>query len=270
MIGKILLFLLILFGIYMFFLLYLHLFQSSFVFFPSKQQYMTPEDVNLKYRDITYKTEDGVNISSWFIPSDQSEYMILFCHGNAGNISHRVDSIELFHRLGLSTFIFDYRGYGKSKGKITEKGTYMDVEGAWDYIVDELGVKPENIIIFGRSIGGSIASWLAQKKNPKALIVESSFTSITDLGSELYPVFPVRLISKFKYNTKEYIKNIKCPVLIIHSKEDEMIPFHHGQTLFESAKDPKEFLQIHGSHNEGFIFSQEIYAKGLREFILNL
>ena len=205
MITKILLILLFLLGVYIVLILFLFLFQPNFIFFPSKNTFMTPDDANLKYKEIFYETLDGVKISSWYIPSNKSKQVLLFCHGNAGNISHRIDSIKIFHHLGLNTFIFDYRGYGKSKGKTTEEGTYLDVEGAWDYLVNEMDVKPEEIILFGRSLGGSIASWLAQKKKPKALIIESCFTSIPDIGAELYPLFPVRLLSRFKFDTKKNI-----------------------------------------------------------------
>ncbi len=193
--------------------------------------------------------------------------MILFCHGNGGNISHRLDSIQLFHRLGLSTFIFDYRGYGLSEGSPAEKGTYLDAEAAWNYLIRQRKVEPKKIIVFGRSLGGAVAAWLAQGHTPRMLIIESTFTSVKDLAGKFYPYFPVRLLSRFNYNVIEYLQKVNCPLLIIHSRDDEIVPFSHGQRLFMSAKEPKEFLDIMGTHNEGFILSGKHYETGLDSFI---
>jgi len=175
--------------------------------------------------------------------------------------------LQIFNKLGLSTFIFDYRGYGKSAGKPTEKGTYLDAEAAWNYLINEKQIKPEDIVIFGRSLGGSVASWLAKEKSPEALILESAFTSIPDIAGELYPIFPVHLLSRFSYSTLKYIREVKCPVLIVHSKEDELIPFKHGRRLFDSANEPKEFLEIAGGHNDGFVLSGKLYEDGIADFI---
>jgi len=193
--------------------------------------------------------------------------VILFCHGNAGNISHRLESIQVFHRLGLSTFIFDFRGYGQSEGRPTEQGTYLDAEAAWHYLVRERQMSPTEIIIFGRSLGGSIAAWLAQDHTPKALIIESTFTSVRDIAAELYPYLPVRWLCRFNYNAMDYLHQLNCPVLIVHSRDDEMISFSHGRRLFETANEPKEFLEIMGTHNEGFMTSAKRYEDGLDSFI---
>jgi len=194
--------------------------------------------------------------------------MVLFCHGNAGNISHRLESIEIFHRLGLNIFIFDYRGYGQSEGKPTEQGTYEDASVAWRYLTQQRQVNPNEIIVFGRSLGGAVASWLAQSHSPGALILESTFTSLADIAASLYPYLPVRLLLRFKYNTAEYLGKVNCPVLIVHSRDDEIMPFSHGCRLFEMASEPKKFLEISGTHNEGFIISGKDYEKGLNAFIL--
>ena len=128
-------------------------------------------------------------------------------------------------------------------------------------------MSPNEIVIFGRSLGGSIAAWLAKDIKPKALIVESSFTSVRDIGAELYPYLPVRLLSRFDYNTLDYLGQVKSPILIVHSQDDELIPFNHGRRLFEAANEPKEFLQITGTHNEGFVISGKYYEDGLGSFI---
>ncbi|MCP4634482.1 MAG: alpha/beta hydrolase, partial [candidate division Zixibacteria bacterium] len=184
-----------------------------------------------------------------------------------GNISHRIESVKIFHDLDLNVFIFDYRGYGKSGGKISENGTYLDSEAAMNYLVNEKQTDPTNIVIFGRSLGGSIASWLAKEHTPCALILESSFTSVADAAGDVYPFLPVKLISRFDYNTQENVRIVKCPILIVHSRQDELIKFKHGQKLFETSGEPKMFLELTGSHNDGFILSGKRYVNGLKTFL---
>ena len=163
--------------------------------------------------------------------------------------------------------IFDYRGYGKSEGTPTEKGTYLDAEAAWDYLVNVRHVKPEKIILFGRSLGSAIAAEIAIRRKAGAIIIESGFTSIPDLGAKFFPHLPVRLISRYHYSTIDKVSMIDIPKLFIHSQQDELIPFEQGIRLFEKASAPKEFLQITGSHNEGFLISGKIYIDGLNIFI---
>ena len=170
--------------------------------------------------------------------------------------------------MGFSVFIFDYRGYGLSEGNLSEEGTYKDAQAALDYLIDEKNFKIENIVYFGRSLGASIASWLAVKHKPKVLILESAFTSIEDLASHLYPFLPVRLLARYHYNTKKYLESTNCPVLIIHSPDDEMIPYSHAVDLYNTADQPKEFFQLQGTHNEGFILTGHPYTEKIRDFIL--
>ena len=254
-------------SVYVILLLIFMFLQSYFLYFPSRYITMTPAVIGLSYENVYLKTSDKIKLHSWFIPANRPKGVVLFCHGNAGNISHRIDSIRIFNQLGLSTFIFDYRGYGKSKGKLTEEGTYIDAETAWNYLVKVKKVSPSKLIIFGRSLGGSIASWLAKQHTPGVLIIESTYTSVPDIASGLYPYFPVRLLCRFRYSTKDYLKKVKCPVMIIHSRNDEIIPFSHGQKLFEAGEKPKEFLKIKGAHNEGFIISAKKYMQGIASFI---
>jgi fermentation-respiration switch protein FrsA (DUF1100 family) len=228
---------------------------------------MSPAAVGLAHEPVQFEAADGVALDGWFIPAEPSRGVVLFCHGNAGNMSHRLDSIRLFNRLGLSTFIFDYRGYGQSGGRTTETGTYSDAEAAWRYLLDERGIDPAGIVVFGRSLGGAIASWLAQEHTPAAVIVESTFTSVPDLAAKLYPIYPVRWLSRFNYNAAEYVARANCPVLVVHSRNDDIIPFSHGQLLFDAAGEPKQFLEIRGSHNDGFVVSGKPYQDGLDAFI---
>jgi hypothetical protein len=255
--------------------------QSNMVFMPSKDVLETPKSIGLKFEDIQLITTDNVNLSAWFVPATDNDPIgkgvILFCHGNGGNIGNRVSYLPIFKDLGLATFLFNYRGYGKSEGKTTEEGTYKDVEAAWQYLTQERNIPPQKIIIYGESLGGAIASYIAQttaQQNPQnsaaGLILASTFTSVSDRAAELYPFLPIRLLSKFSYNSIERLPNIKIPVLIIHSTEDEIIPFHHGEKNFQVANTPKKLVKLRGDHNGGFLDSSETYRNGIDEFIQKL
>ena len=254
-------------GAYIIFAGSLFIFQSHYIYYPVRVLSTDPGSIGLNFESVSFETTDGVKLSGWFIPGENAKGVILFCHGNAGNISHRLESIQIFHRLGLDIFIFDYRGYGQSEGNPTEQGIYQDAEAAWRYLTEERQVNPSKITVFGRSLGGAVASWLAQRHTPGTLILESAFTSLPDIAATVYPYLPVRLLLRSKYNTAEYLGRINCPVLIVHSRNDEIMPFSHGQRLFEMAKEPKRFLEITGTHNEGYITSGKRYEEGLNAFV---
>lgn len=252
--------------IYIALILLLFLFQKRLVFFPSSGLIASPADIGLKYETVTVVADDGVRLYGWYIPTE-SDYTVLFFHGNAGNISHRLASIALFHQLGLNVFIIDYRGYGQSEGSPDEQGTYLDAEAAWTYLVNERGLAPDQIILFGRSLGGAVATQLATRHQPKALILESTFTSIPDMAARQFPFLPVRLLTTTRYPTIERIRQIDTPLLVIHSRDDEIIPYNHGRQIFEAAPEPKQFLDLQGTHNEGFLTAGDGYREGLRRFI---
>jgi fermentation-respiration switch protein FrsA (DUF1100 family) len=253
--------------IYLVLVFIIYLFQSHLVYFPDKHIIYNPKAMlNLEYDDIYFETGDRVKLNGWYIPAKDEHGVILFCHGNAGNISHRLESINIFNQLNMSVFIFDYRGYGMSEGKPGEKGIYLDAEAAWNYLCDFREIRPEKLIIFGRSLGAAIAAWLAKEKSPAAVILESSFTSIPELGTKIYPFLPVRLISRFHYSTAKHVQDIHCKKLFIHSKEDEIIPFSLGEKNYLQAAKPKQFLMIYGSHNDGFMQSFQIYTEKLKSF----
>ncbi len=254
-------------AIYVGLAIFLFFTQSRLIYFPTREIVSSPDQIGLSYKSVSFKAPDGVKLSGWFIPADSPRGVVIFCHGNAGNISHRLESIEILHRLRLSTFIFDYRGYGMSEGTPSEEGSYLDVRGAWNYLIEYERLAPSDIILFGRSLGGAVAAWLAGQHTPKALIIESTFTSAPDLAGELYFYLPVKLLCRYKYNALAAIKEVQCPVLIVHSQEDEIVPFRHGRMLFDAANEPRFFLEISGSHNEGFITSSSVYLNGLKAFL---
>ena len=241
--------------------------QDSMLFFPEKKIRQTPEAIGLKYEELSLTAKDGVLITGWYVPGNNEKGVVLFCHGNAGNVSDRLDSIKIFNDLGLSVLIFDYRGYGRSGGTISEKGTYLDAEAAWDYLIQVKHKSSKDIIIFGRSLGGAVAAETALRKGPACLILESTFMSVPAIAKKYYPWLPVGLIAKYRYATVDKIGALRCPKLIVHSREDEIIPFEHGRQLYEKALPPKEFLEIKGGHNEGFMLSGDIYRLGLRRFL---
>ncbi len=260
---------LILTGLYFVLSLFLYLFQSRLVYIPYRRLEGTPGGCGMPFEDVMLQASDGVKIHAWHVPAHaEARGTVLFCHGNAGNISHRLDSIRVFRNLGLNTLIFDYRGYGRSGGSPSEEGTYLDAEAAWKYLVEEKKVDPGRTVIFGRSLGGAVASHLAAARRPRALILESCFSSVPDLGADLYPWAPVRLLARIRYPTLEHVGRVGCPVLVIHSPDDETIPYSHGRRIFRAAGEPRSFLKIRGSHNSGWFDSKAVYVDGLREFIL--
>jgi alpha-beta hydrolase superfamily lysophospholipase len=256
--------------VYLVLLVFLYFRQKHFLYFPLKELEATPQDIGLPFKEVNLKTSDDCQIHGWFIGDQKAKDVVLFYHGNAGNISHRLDSIDIFYRLGFNVFIFDYRGYGRSEGDPSEEGTYLDSEAAWQYLVNKEKIPPKQIILFGRSLGGAIAACQATKVKAKCIILESTFTSVPDFGARIYPFLPIRWISKFLYDTRANLKHIDIPVLIIHSQDDELIPFSYGKQLYKAANQPKELLILTGSHNEGFLESERIYKKGLKTFLSKL
>jgi fermentation-respiration switch protein FrsA (DUF1100 family) len=249
--------------------LLLFIFQSRLVFYPEtgRELISTPARIGLPYEDLHLKTSDGISLHGWYIPAAQSRGTVLFLHGNAGNISHRLDSVQMFHRLGYSTLIFDYRGYGHSGGTPTEQGTYRDAEAAWRYLTEQRSIPSCRIVLFGESLGGAVAAWLAARQKPAAIVIASGFTSVPDLGQRIYPYLPVRWLAHIHYDTRESLQSVAAPVLIAHSPEDEIIPFEHGRALFAAANSPKQFLELGGGHNDGFIFMREAWVKMLGDFL---
>jgi fermentation-respiration switch protein FrsA (DUF1100 family) len=248
----------------------LFLMQSRVLYQPMRGYDYTPSDYGLEYEKVSLHTPDGVTLTGWFVPCRGAKRTVLFCHGNAGNISHRLDTLQMFHELGLNCLIVDYRGYGESTGKPTETGTKIDMLAGFEWLIEEKEVRPEQIILFGRSLGGSIAAMIARDINPAGLVLESTFTSFDDVGSHYYPWLPVRLFSRFDYNTLEAVKQVTCPVLVIHGPEDEIIPYKFGQQIFAAANEPKQFADLKGTHNEGFYENADLYKKIWQDWLKQL
>ncbi|MBI4972771.1 MAG: alpha/beta hydrolase [Candidatus Omnitrophica bacterium] len=250
-------------------LLYVKYIEHNAVFFPDKVIEFYPPSVNLLFEDIYILTEDGVKLNAWFIPGDNAKYTLLFCHGNAGNIGHRLEKLQLLKAIGLNILIFDYRGYGKSKGSPSEKGLYLDAKAAYLYLVNTRGIPAEEIILYGESLGTVVAIELAAKVKVRAVIVEGAFSSGKDMARIFYPYIPTFLFSN-KFNSLEKIKSVEVPKLFLHSRDDEMVPYALATKLYQAARDAKYFTDLSGEHNNAFLDSHEKYPSAIQSFIEKL
>ena len=269
---RMLLNLLMLLGVtYLAMVLLVYSFQSRLVYFTEAVQQIsnTPQAIGLDYTSVNIATSDDETLHGWWVPSPDAKGTVLFFHGNAGNISHRLDYLKMFKQLGYNTLLFDYRGYGQSSGTPSESGTYLDAQATWRYLIETQRIAPAQIVLFGESLGGAVATWLAAHEKPGLLVLVSTFTSVPDLATEIYPFLPVRWITRFQYNTLESLQSVICPVFIAHSPQDEIIPFAHGQQLFQAAPEPKQFLTLQSGHNTSFIFMQPAWIKSLGKFMDN-
>jgi len=248
-------------------LLLLYSFQEKFIFPAAKRIDRTPATAPFQweYEDVFLKVEDGQS-HAWFIPLEGASKVVLFSHGNAGNMAGRLESIQLLRSMGFSVFAYDYGGYGRSTGSPSEMRIYADVEAAWHYLTEERGLAPTDIVLFGRSLGGAATAYLASKVTPAAVILESTFTSLPDVVKSMFLGSILSKGIRHHFPSLERVSQIRAPLLIVHSKEDRLIPFVHGKRLFEAAPEPKQFLEIRGDHNTGFVESLPIYTAGWDQF----
>ena len=252
-------------------------FQDQLLFQPSERLLATPSDAGMSYETVHLSTEDGETLHGWWIPASDvsretspgefAEHTLLFFHGNAGNISGRLESVQQFHRLGLNVLIVDYRGYGQSTGTPSEAGLYTDAAACWQYLTEEKGIGPEDIVIFGRSMGGGPATWVASRHTPGAVILESVFTNVPDIGAHHYSFLPVRALATNQFDNEARVAEIEAPTLHIHSRDDRIVPFELGRRVFEAAAEPKQFLEIEGGHNDGFRVSEDVYLRTIDDFL---
>ncbi len=243
------------------------IFQKRFLYRPSRRVRHTPAELGLEYDNLHLTAADRIRLHAWYLPCREARATVLFCHGNKGNIGDRLESVKLFQKLGLNALLFDYRGYGESEGIPGEQGTYRDAEACWKYLTEERGVPAESLFLFGRSLGAAVAIHLAARKPCAGLIAESTFTSFPEIGAVRFPWLPVKLFSRYRYDSLREIRNVRVPVLIAHSPDDELIPFTHAERLHEAANEPKFFTRLTGGHAKGFVLSGQSYEKALGAFI---
>ena len=266
-------FLLSLLLLILFFTILLRLFENKFVFFPSKypEGFWEPQSMGLQTEECFFTTSDSVKLHGWFLPNKNAVATLLWCPGNAGNISDRLHNLGLLAELPLNIFIFDYRGYGKSEGSTTEEGIYLDAQAAYDYLTSRKDINKQKIVIFGRSLGGAVAVDLATRRECAALILESTFTSAKDMARSSFGFLPVHYIIKTKLNSIAKISEIQVPLLMIHGNSDRTVPFKLGKKLFAAANPPKEFYEIDGAtHNDTYIVGGQPYFNKILEFIQQL
>lgn len=245
----------------------LYLFQGRLLFFPSTNIYRTPAEQGWAYDEIRVAVGEETT-AGWYVPAEgERRGVVLFSHGNAGNIADRIESISIFRSLGLDVLAYDYGGYGESTGKPSEDRCYRDIQAMWRNLVEERGIAPEEIVLFGRSLGAGPTAQLAIEVDAAAVILESAFRSVPAMAKELYPWLPVRSLARIHFDNEAKVGRFRMQLLVVHSRSDSIIPYEHGRKLYELAGNPKEFLEIHGDHNEGFWVSGDLYSNGLDSFL---
>ncbi len=251
---------------YLLLMLFIFVRQDRLLFNGHPEIRTTPAEQGLAYEDVRLETSDRVTIDAWYVPRPDSPYALLFLHGNSDNLSDIVPTLRFFHRMGFNTLAIDYRGYGRSGGQASERGTLLDAEAAWRHLLTERGFSGDHIVVLGRSLGGAVAAWLASRHRPAAVVLESTFSDLLTLARQQYPYLPVRLLLRHRYPTIERVPSIEAPILIVHSREDERIPFEHAERLLAAVPGKRRLLTIQGRHYDGYATSGEIYRRGLLDF----
>jgi fermentation-respiration switch protein FrsA (DUF1100 family) len=243
--------------------------EDRFIFHPDHVTDRDPSHIGLRFEDVFFTTQDDIRLHGWFIPHQGAGATLVWFHGNAGNISDRLLNIKLLHdRIKINIFIFDYRGYGRSEGTISEKGTYFDGEAAIKYLLGRDDAAARRLILFGRSLGAAVAAEMATRFNTLGLILESPFVSIREMARAIFPSLPIAWLLRTRYDTIEKVRLVKTPILVLHGDRDATVPFAQGKKVFEVASEPKRFHRIVGaSHNDTFVVGGEEYYGALREFI---
>ena len=244
------------------------LIERYFLYFPEQHLVTTPSQFDLPYEEVYFGGRDGTRLHGWFVPGREPVTLLWF-HGNAGNISHRLENIKLLNELvGVSIFILDYRGYGLSEGRPSEKGFYLDAEAALAHLNSRQEVDQGKIVYFGRSLGAAVAVELAVHQSPWALILESPFPSVPEMARRLYPFLPLWPLLRDRYDSLGKIARVHVPLLVLHGDRDEVIPFDAGRKLFDAALEPKEFYAIQGAgHNDTYIIGGRDYFVALERFL---
>lgn len=252
--------------LYMAMVLALYLLQGRIIFPATRDVYRDPGTMGWAFEE-TFLDVLGERTHVWFVPHADARGIVLFSHGNAGNIADRLESIGLLRSFGLSVCAYDYGGYGLSTGSPSEARACADARAVWRYLTEERGIPASEIIIFGRSLGGAVSADLASVVTPAGIVLESTFLSTVDMAREAYPWLPAGQVLRHRFMSKDKVGRFTAPLLCFHSREDEVVPFSQGARLFELAPEPKRFVEIQGGHNEGFAQSQEAYRPAWEAFL---
>ncbi len=242
-------------------------FEKANMYFPSRRLDANPGALGLKFEEFRVPAGDGPMIHGWFVELKPESPVVLLSHGNAGNISHRMDKLKLLREAGASVLLYDYRGYGLSTGSPSEQGTYRDGEAAYRWLTDQRRLDPGRVVFMGESLGGAVAAELALRHAGAGLILESCFTSIPDMARAVFPWLPLARLARFRYDSLAKLPGVRAPVLVLHSPQDDIVPFEMGRRLFAAASEPKAFAELKGDHNEGFLESGPLYTEPIRKFL---
>ena len=246
-------------------------YEQQSVYYPTRDLFQSPADAGLPFEDVTLATADGETLHGWWVPSGNPHApVMLFFHGNGGNVSHRLDKLAVFRDIGADTLIIDYRGYGKSSGSPSEQGIYRDARAAYQWLTVTRGVDPNRIVVYGESLGSAVAVHLASEAPLGGVVVESGFTSVTDVAKKMFPFLPVRWILKHKFDSIEKVHRIDAPLLILHSRDDELFEMSHPERLLAAAQPPKRLVEMQGGHNDAFLVSAQTYRKALATFLAEI
>jgi len=246
------------------------LFEDSFIYHPPRfpEGFPPPELYRRQVEEVWLTTLDRVRVNAWYLPNPTSEKVLLWFHGNAENIGYDFDHLMFYSRLAVNVLAVDYRGYGKSEGSPNEAGVYRDADAAYDYLIQERHIKPQNIFVFGHSLGGAVAIDLASRRECGGLIVQSSFTSVRDMARRTFRIPLLEYIPKSQFDSLTKIRQVRAPVLILHGTRDETVPFFMGQRLFAAAPEPKSFFPVEGAgHNDVIEIGGDDLLDHLRSFI---
>ncbi len=246
-------------------------YEQQSMYYPTRDIVRTPSDAGLPFESVVLETPDGETLHGWWVPSGEPDApVVLFFHGNGGNVSHRLEKLAVFRDIGADTLIIDYRGYGRSSGTPSEQGIYRDARAAYQWLTTTRRVAPDRIVVYGESLGSAVAVHLAAEAPMGGVVVESGFTSVTDIAPKRLPFLPVQWILKHKFDSLEKVPRINAPLLILHSRQDELFEMSHPERLLAAAESPKRLVEMQGGHNDAFLVSADTYRDALARFLADI
>jgi len=258
-------------GVAALFVLWVRWMEPRMLYYPTRALETTPARLGWRFEEVRLTAADGTKLHGWLVPANQDSgavhprLTVLLLHGNAGNISHRLDKLAILRDLGVDVLILDYRGYGESEGRPGEAGTYLDARAGYEHLVSTRGLDPRTIALFGESLGSAVAAHLAAEAEVGGVVLEESFTSVAEVAQGMFPFLPVRWVIRNRYDTLSKIGRVRAPVLILHSREDEYFPFRHAERLAAAAREAT-VVELRGGHNDAFLVSGPVYRRGLAGF----
>lgn len=258
-------------GLVLLLLVWLAWMEPRMIYYPMRTRDQPPAPPGWRIEDVWIRTGDGVRIHGWFVPAPAApggrRSTVLFFHGNAGHIGHRLEKLAILRDLGADVLIVDYRGYGRSEGRPQEAGLYADARGAYEHLTGARGVAPGTIVLYGESLGSAVASWLAARAEVAGVILEAPFTSVADVGQSMFPFLPVRWVVRNRFDTLARIGRVRAPILVLHSRDDEFFPMWHAERLVEAAGGRARLVPLRGGHNDAFLASEAEYRRALTGFL---